>query len=103
MLSFKDSIQVWGRVYFYALVWTLASMGVFASPAKAMLKKQLEKRQGKASARLVRTISTDSMTGGQPILGISKDPEGDVTEAIEEIRAEIERKKNEELGAKKNE
>jgi len=103
MLSLKDSLQVWGRVYFYALIWTLVSMGVFASPAKAMLHKQLEKRHGKASARLVRTISTDSMTGGQPILGISKDPEGDVTEAIEEIKTEIERKRNEELGAKKNE
>lgn len=62
----------------------------FASPGKAVLKAELEKRQGKASAKLVRSASTDSLTGKDPILGISKDPERDVTEAMAEIRAEVE-------------
>jgi lysophospholipid acyltransferase len=30
------------------------------------------------------------LNGKEPILGISKDPEGDVHEAMEEIRAEME-------------
>lgn len=104
-LTFSRSIQVWARVYFYALIWTIGSLIFFASPAKALLRKRLEKRQGKASAKLVRTISTESLSGGHPILGISKDPEGDVTEAIEELKselmAELERAKTDEALSKK--
>lgn len=96
ILRFGDCLRVWSRVYFYALVWTLAVLAFFASPGKAMLGKQLEKRQGKASARLVRTVSSESLSGGHPILGISKDPERDINEAIEEIKAEMEKKLAEE-------
>jgi hypothetical protein len=35
------------------------------------------------------------------VLGISKDPEGDLVEAIEEFRAEVERKMAEELQKQK--
>lgn len=90
VLTLRDSLVVWSRVYFYALAWTLASMVFFLSPGKAMLQRQLEKRQGRANAKLIRTISTDSLTGKEPILGISKDPERDISEAVEEIRAEVE-------------
>lgn len=90
VLSFKGSITAWSRLWFYAVIWTFASLAFFASPGKVALKKRLEKRQGRASARLVRSISTDSLTGREPILGISKDPEGDINEAVEEIRAEME-------------
>lgn len=55
-----------------------------------MLKKQLEKRQGMAHAKLVRSLSSDSLTGKEPILGISKDPERDISEAMSEIRSEVE-------------
>ncbi|KAI6778250.1 Lysophospholipid acyltransferase [Emericellopsis cladophorae] len=90
ILSMSDSLRVWARVYFYGLLWTIAALIFFASPGKAMLRRQLEKRHGRASARMVRTISTESMSGGHPILGISKDPEGDITEALGELRAEVE-------------
>ncbi|KAF7558649.1 hypothetical protein G7046_g5509 [Stylonectria norvegica] len=86
VLTFSGSILAWSRVYFYAVIWTLATLIFFASPGKVMLKKQLEKRQGKASARLHRSISTESL----PILGIPRDPEGDINEAMQEIRAEME-------------
>lgn len=102
-LGLADCIQVWSRVYFYALLWTLGSLVFFASPGKVMLRKRLEKRQGRASARMVRTVSSDSLTGGHPILGISKDPEGDVTEAIEELRAELDKARAENPVAKKKE
>lgn len=90
VLTFADSIRAWSRVYFYGAVWTVIGLLFFASPGKAVLKAELEKRQGKASAKLVRSASTDSLTGKDPILGISKDPERDVTEAMAEIRAEVE-------------
>ncbi|CAM1510307.1 Fc.00g006420.m01.CDS01 [Cosmosporella sp. VM-42] len=93
ILTFSGSIIAWSRVYFYAFIWTVASLVFFASPGKVTLKKWFEKRQGRASAKLVRSISTDSLTGGQPILGISKDPERDINEAVEEFRAEVERQK----------
>lgn len=89
ILSFSGSIFAWSRVYLYALVWTAASLVFFSSPGKAALRKQLDKRQGRASAKLVRTLSTDSLTGMEPILGISKDIEGDINEAVLELRAEV--------------
>lgn len=94
ILSFSGSLLAWSRVYLYAVVWTVSTLAFFNSPGKAMLTKQLEKRQGKASARLVRTISTESLTGKEPILGISKDPEYDISEAVKEIRAEVEARQN---------
>lgn len=90
ILSFSGSIKAWSAVYFYAIVGTLMAMAFFASPGKQFLRTQLENRHGKASARLVRTISTDSLTGDQPILGIPKDPEGNINEAFEQIKSEVE-------------
>ncbi|KAM5353757.1 hypothetical protein ACJ41O_000407 [Fusarium nematophilum] len=90
VLSLKGSLLAWSRVYFYAVVWTILSLVLFSAPGKLALKKQLEKRQGRASAKLVRTLSTDSITGKDPILGISKDPERDINEAVEELKAEVE-------------
>ncbi|KAH6884007.1 MBOAT, membrane-bound O-acyltransferase family-domain-containing protein [Thelonectria olida] len=75
LLSFSSSILVWTRVYFYAALWTFGPLAFFASPGKVWLRTKLEKRQGRASAKFVRSISTDSLTGkAEPILGISKDP-----------------------------
>ncbi|KAM0372620.1 hypothetical protein ACHAPY_009644 [Fusarium culmorum] len=91
VLTFQGSLLAWSRVYFYAVVWTVASLVFFyAPPSKAFLKTQLEKRQGRANAKLKHSISTDSLTGKDPILGISKDPEEDVHEAVVEFRAEME-------------
>lgn len=90
VLSFSGSILAWSRVYFYAVVWTVGALAFFSSPGKKILVKQLESRQGKASVKLERSVSTDSLTGGHPILGISKDPEGDIAEAVLEIKAEVE-------------
>ena len=93
VLAFGDSVLAWSRVFFYGAVGTVLCLAFFASPGKAMLKKQLERRQGKASAKLVRSVSTDSLTGKEPILGISKDIELDVAEAMQELRGEIEEKR----------
>lgn len=64
-------------------------MVFFASPGKVVLKKKLEARQGKASARLKRSISSESLSGMEPILGISKEPDEDLAEAVNEFKAEI--------------
>lgn len=64
-------------------------MAFFASPGKAVLEKKLEARQGKASARLKRSISSESLSGMEPILGIAKEPDEDLAEAMSEFRAEV--------------
>ncbi|KAL7789862.1 MBOAT, membrane-bound O-acyltransferase family domain-containing protein [Trichoderma ceciliae] len=89
VLTFKDSLRAWSHVYFYAFIWTSAAMAFFASPGRALLKRKLESRQGKASARLQRSISSESLSGKEPILGISKDPEEDLAEAVSEFKAEF--------------
>lgn len=89
LLTFNDSVLAWARVYFYAVIWTAASLLFFLSPGKTMLKKRLEKRQGRANVKLIRTLSTESLTGKEPILGISKDPEQDINEAVLELMAEV--------------
>ncbi|KJZ73352.1 hypothetical protein HIM_07146 [Hirsutella minnesotensis 3608] len=90
LLGLTDSLKAWRGVYFYGLVSTLACLVFFASPGKALLKSRLEERQGQASSRLVRSISSESLTGGEPILGISKDLEQDMSEAMREIKTEVE-------------
>ncbi|KAL7894126.1 MBOAT, membrane-bound O-acyltransferase family domain-containing protein [Trichoderma sp. SZMC 28014] len=89
ILGFGDSFRAWANVNFYAFIWTVAAMAFFASPGKVVLKKKLEARSGKASARLKRSISSESLSGKEPILGIAKEPDEDLAEAVSEIRAEI--------------
>lgn len=86
---------MWSALYFYGLIWTLGALAFFSSPGKAWLRKKLESRQGKANAKLVRTVSSESITSMEPILGISKDPEADISEAVEQLKAEIEVKRKE--------
>ncbi|KAI8635019.1 MBOAT family protein [Xylariaceae sp. FL1651] len=95
ILSFKESLIVWSRVYFYAVITTFATLAFFASPAKAHLRKMLEKRTHEAGTRLTRTASTESIssTRQEPVLGLSADPGKDIDEAIQEIRAEVVRAK----------
>ncbi|KAF6831507.1 Lysophospholipid acyltransferase [Colletotrichum musicola] len=90
VLQFSGSVLVWSRVYFYTIVGTAASMVFFASPAKKGLRKRLEDRQPKNGARLTRTLSQDSISGREPVLGVAADPQREIDEAMEEIKAEVE-------------
>ncbi|KAL3291511.1 mboat family protein [Colletotrichum asianum] len=90
VLQLSGSILVWSRVYFYTIIGTIVSMAFFASPAKQLLKKHLEERQGKTGAKLTRSLSQDSLSGREPVLGVSADPQREIDEAMEEIKAEVE-------------
>lgn len=89
VLTFSGSILVWARVYFYAIVGTAAAMAFFVSPGKQFLRKRLEERQTRAGVKLTRTASQDSVAGREPVLGLSADPQRDIGEAVQEIRAEM--------------
>ncbi|KAI0022080.1 MBOAT, membrane-bound O-acyltransferase family-domain-containing protein [Xylariomycetidae sp. FL0641] len=90
ILQLEPSLIVWKRVYFYAVITTLASMAFFSSPAKAHLRAALEKRSRDAGARMVRSASTDSVASlgshREPVLGLSADPGKDLDEALQEIK-----------------
>ena len=97
ILGLRDSIQVWASVYFYAVVGTAASMAFFASSAREMLKKKVEQRAARAAGRvkpgetMSRTTSTDSITSDRlPVLGVADDPEKDLDQAVQEIKADLE-------------
>lgn len=90
---------MWSRVYYYAIITTFASLAFFASPGKQWLKAQHEKRSHDAGIKIIKNLSTDSLTSAglqqEPILGLSQDPGADANEAVDEIRAQIERAKAE--------
>jgi lysophospholipid acyltransferase len=117
LLGFSDTIKVWARVYFYALIGVAASFALFSRslPFRKMLVQRqaarapppqpasqtddpaIEKaaREEVQRERLARTVSADSVTGpaGQhkmPLLGIADDPEKVVDEIVAEVKAEIE-------------
>ncbi|KAI0540906.1 membrane-bound O-acyltransferase domain-containing protein 1 [Xylaria digitata] len=95
ILGFKESLQVWSRVNYYAIFTTFATLAFFASPAKVQLRKMLEDKSRQAGGRLSRTTSTDSINGTrqEPVLGLSADPAKDINEAIQEIQVEVEKAK----------
>jgi lysophospholipid acyltransferase len=90
ILSFQDSLLVWSRVYFYAIVAIAAMTGFFASPARPYLKKQIEIRAATANGgkKMVRTLSSETLSQ-QPVLGLPPDPQRDFEEAVREIREEF--------------
>lgn len=84
LLSFRDSILVWSRVYFYGIACTTASFIFFASPAKAFLVKHMKLRSKRAF------VSSTEEPQRLPTLGLPNDPEREFEEAVQEIKAEIE-------------
>ncbi|KAI2612287.1 MBOAT family protein [Hypoxylon fragiforme] len=103
ILRLDQSLLAWRRVYFYAIFSTLGCIAFFASPAKKSLKAALEKktREAGGSGKMIRTTSSESLSGGvpgaggrsrqEPVLGLSADPGRDIDEAIQELREEVER------------
>ncbi|KAK0711165.1 MBOAT, membrane-bound O-acyltransferase family-domain-containing protein [Lasiosphaeris hirsuta] len=109
ILTLSGSLAAWSRLYFYAIIGTVASMVFFASPAKSQLRRILEQRAAKAGADadglpkrqgLPRSISTDSLTSREPVLGLPQDPQLELDEALTEIRAEMEARRSEQAGRK---
>ncbi|TAQ85623.1 1-acylglycerol-3-phosphate O-acyltransferase/1-acylglycerophosphocholine O-acyltransferase [Chlorociboria aeruginascens] len=90
LLTLSGSFRVWSRVYFYAIVGVILSTAFFASPAKARLTEALNKRSSTKGSVLQRTHSQESLASTEPILGLPPDPQKDLEEAVEEVKAEME-------------
>lgn len=101
ILSFSDSIKIWARVYFYAIIGVAACFGFMYSPGKKMLTKELAKRKKAAGVggegdALRGTVSNDWVNKERErrvMLGIPDDPQQEVEEIVSEVRAEIEVRK----------
>lgn len=95
LLDFSDSIKVWTRVYFYAIVVTGAGIAFFASPGKKWLRAKIEARTQDAGVNVPRSISTDSLTaaGEQKDRfvgpGVTEDLPREMDDIIEELKAEV--------------
>ncbi|KAK4986132.1 Lysophospholipid acyltransferase [Elasticomyces elasticus] len=93
LLSFSASITVWSRVYFYCIVGVVASSLFLISPGKPWLQQQVNARK---KAAPVRSESTDSVAGLQgrgTTLGLPDDPGREIDEIVDELRAEIEKRR----------
>jgi lysophospholipid acyltransferase len=101
ILGFSDSIAVWCRLYFYAVITTGGSLAFFMSPGKKWLRSVLEQRSKAAGvAKIPRSLSTDSLASANgngnghtkaPVLGLSQDLERDVNEMLDEAKIEFEK------------
>lgn len=92
MLTFRSSMTVWARVYFYCIIGVVASVGFLFSPAKLQLIKALKKRNGEEKPGIKRTKSVESIKREEEnnILGVPNDPERELNEIVREVREEIE-------------
>lgn len=114
LLSFSDTMLVWSRVYFFALIGVVLSFAAFSRslPIRAHLQKMQAARQPSAAteniekvakeeveADLRRRQSTFSVNSDAstirraPTLGIADDPEAEIDEIVREVRQEIEERK----------
>lgn len=93
LLTLPDSLLVWARVYFYAIIGVAFSMAFFASPAKPWLIKQLNDKRKPA---LQRTASQESMR--EPVMGMPHDPGQDFDEVFQEVRDEVMRRRKNSSG-----
>lgn len=90
VLSFSGSILAWSRVYFFAVIGVVAAQLFFSSPAKKALRGKLEQRQTRPGVQMTRTLSQDSFVGREPVLGVAQDPEREIDEAVQELKADLE-------------
>jgi lysophospholipid acyltransferase len=89
LLHVQPINQVWRQVYYYEIILSLGAMAVFASPVKAMLAKRV-----KALARPgIQRVKSDAPP--DVMLGVPPDPEMEIQNIAAEIRAEIEKRKEE--------
>ncbi|KAL1649389.1 Lysophospholipid acyltransferase [Didymella pomorum] len=116
LLGFSDTLKVWSRVFFYTLIGTAASFGLFSRnlPFRRQLQQRQSARVAPASAidadvsnieqiakeeikkdNLTRTNSMASTASSKraPTLGIADDPEAELDAIVAQVKREIAERK----------
>ena len=89
ILSIGDSLVVWARVYFYCVVGVGACSLFLLTPGKSWLQSENKKRNQPAMSRV------DSYESQTTYLGLPNDPGKEWDEMVEEIAAELDKRKRE--------
>lgn len=84
LLTLHDSLLVWSRVHFFAIVGVTLSMAFFASPGKLWLDRRLQQRNRSEIKYSSSQESLNHTTTGPP-----SDSVRDVNKASREVRKEI--------------
>ncbi|KAG8630711.1 hypothetical protein KVT40_002330 [Elsinoe batatas] len=119
LLEIGDSLVVWARVYFYAVVGVLACSAFLLSPGKAYLSQQVKKHTASGPSVAGQTVVDklpkflpEGMVGREPgqarpglsressqrlptYLGLPNDPGEEWDEMVDEIAGEIEKRRKE--------
>ncbi|PNS15521.1 Lysophospholipid acyltransferase [Sphaceloma murrayae] len=90
LLEIGDSLVVWARVYFYAVIGTLFCSLFLLSPGKAYLAKEVKKRQATAAKPEMHRQDSNRLP---TYLGLPNDPGQEWDEMVDEIAGEIERRR----------
>jgi lysophospholipid acyltransferase len=88
ILEVKPTLEIWSRVHYFGLIGVILAQIVLQSPLKGMLSQ-------KAKGRLDRPgmTRTKSDHGDGVMLGVPVDAEKELNELVDEVKAEIERRK----------
>ncbi|KAK4548479.1 hypothetical protein LTR36_009389 [Oleoguttula mirabilis] len=107
LLTIHDSLHAWARVYFYAIVGTLACSAFLASPGKSWLQAKVKARSssnnntstGPPGGALGR-VESDNGDGLQEgaTLGVPSEPGEEWDEMVEEIMVEVKRRRGSKPG-----
>lgn len=89
VLTYDNSMLVWGRVYFYVIIGVMACSLFLLTPGKQWLQKQVKAHTRPA---LQRQDSHDSMKG-DTYLGLPNDPGKEWDEMVDEITEEVKKRR----------
>ena len=91
LLNIGDSLVVWARVYFYCVVGVTACSLFLLTPGKSWLQQEIKKKNRPGFPW------TESVDKQSTYLGLPNDPGKEWDEIVDEITAELDKRKREGL------
>ncbi|EMC96991.1 hypothetical protein BAUCODRAFT_138379 [Baudoinia panamericana UAMH 10762] len=98
LLSFHDSMQVWGRNYFYCIIGVVLCQTFLLSPGAKWLAKKAKARQEGVKKRpeMGRSESMESLQGAT--LGVPSEPGKEFDEMVDEVMEEVKKRRGSKPG-----
>ncbi|KAF1813121.1 MBOAT-domain-containing protein [Eremomyces bilateralis CBS 781.70] len=89
ILTLDGSLRAWSGVYWYCIVGVAFCQLFLLTPFAKQLAAAAKRRQGLAPGKRPPVSRTTSHEAGGRTLGLPEDPEGDIDEIVEEVKAEL--------------